>query len=160
MSRGKVFIIVALVGVAIIVGYMLYNHYTYINLTDEEAEQQISEIADDYEVSTNHVATDDYIQDQIHHMTHQKVEAAQKWHSIFMTPEAVEELSAFIDENEDRLIHYKTYREILDRWVAGDFSQVDEDHNIVWRMQDGTIGRATGILSPQEELRFIEGHFD
>ena len=41
---------------------------------------------------------------------------------------------------------------------SSDFSQVDQDHNTVWRLQGGTIGEATGILTPKEEQAYIESH--
>ncbi|MDX1771457.1 MAG: DUF6241 domain-containing protein, partial [Planococcaceae bacterium] len=45
-------------------------------------------------------------------------------------------------------------------WEEDDFSRVDEDHNIIWSLQNGTVGRATGILTYEEELRFISKYFN
>ncbi|WP_411675014.1 DUF6241 domain-containing protein [Cytobacillus kochii] len=49
---------------------------------------------------------------------------------------------------------------MLDKWSKGDFSNVDNDHNYFWSLQNGTIGKATGILSPEEEEAFIEKYFE
>ncbi len=48
------------------------------------------------------------------------------------------------------------YRDILERWADGDFSRVDQDHNAIWNMQNGTIGKATGILNAEEEKVYKE----
>ena len=105
-----------------------------------------------------HEVTDEEVQNAIHLMSHQKVKADTKWGAILLTQERVETLSKQIDDNKDSLKHYDTYRKILDKWVVGDFSEADKDHNAVWRLQNGNIGKANGLLTPQEELEFVEEH--
>lgn len=46
--------------------------------------------------------------------------------------------------------------EILNRWKKGDFSAVDRDHNIIWNIQDGSVGEAKGIMTKEQ---FIEDTF-
>lgn len=36
----------------------------------------------------------------------------------------------------------KKLREIVVRWQQGDFSQIVDDHNYVWDLLGGTVGRA------------------
>jgi hypothetical protein len=97
---------------------------------------------------------DKLYRDYIHGMSHQKVEADEKWGFYPITEERIQWLLEGLDitnlKNED------DYRQILDRWANGDFSKVDIDHNIIWEMQKGNIGKATGILSPEEEQAYIE----
>lgn len=49
--------------------------------------------------------------------------------------------------------------EILNRWKKGDFSAVDRDHNIIWNIQDGSVGEAKGIMTKEQEEQFIEDTF-
>lgn len=93
----------------------------------------------------------------MHEMTHQKVVADEKWGATQMTEERINMLY--------NIVKYSTYHEkfdllkILSKWKAGDFRTVDSDHNMLWKMQDGTVGEATGILSEEEEQKFIEKTF-
>jgi len=107
------------------------------------------------------VFNDEYIQELIHGMTHQKVNAHPKWNSILMTEERIKELDEAIElAGEAHLEHYDIYREIVNKWLDNDFSTIDEDHNRIWKLQGGTIGKANGVLSKQEELKFIQNNFE
>ncbi|MBU6081555.1 MULTISPECIES: DUF6241 domain-containing protein [Allobacillus] len=95
-----------------------------------------------------------YYREYIHGMSHQKVKANKKWGFYLITQERIDWLLNGLDEisinNED------IYRDILTRWSNGDFSQADEDHNTIWRMQNGTVGEAYGVMSEEEEAAYIE----
>ncbi len=99
------------------------------------------------------LANSDY-QEYIHQMSHQKVEADEKWGFYLITEERITWLLTGLEqvnlgENE------AVYQPILERWNNGDFSHSAKDHNTVWRMQGGTIGKATGVLSESAEEAFI-----
>lgn len=96
-------------------------------------------------------------QDYIHKMSHQKVIADTKWGFYLITEERIDFLLESLEVNYDSLNEGKIYREILMRWKNEDFSRVDQDHNAIWGLQGGSIGEATGILSAEEEKRYIEG---
>ena len=96
------------------------------------------------------------LQNIIHSMSHQKVKAAQKWGAILLTQERVGLLLDVVKENEEHWKHPELYMDILNRWYIGDFSQADEDHNAIWTLQGGSIGKATGLLTPWEEKDFIQ----
>lgn len=98
--------------------------------------------------------TDGAYQNYIHKMSHQKVVANVKWGFYEITNERINWLLEGLSVAE--LEHKQTYQDILVRWASGDFSQVDKDHNTVWQLQGGTIGEATGILSPEEEQAYIK----
>lgn len=100
-----------------------------------------------------HLMDRDYLE-YIHLMAHQKVKADVKWGFFEITDERLDWLLEGLDERE--LEHEDVYRDILERWSKGDFSQADKDHNTVWEIQGGTVGKATGILSEAEEQAFIE----
>ncbi|CEG25952.1 DUF6241 domain-containing protein [Bacillus sp. B-jedd] len=99
------------------------------------------------------------VQDAIHFMSHQKVKANEKWGSLQLTEERVDRLIDIIEKNKGEYKHDQLYLDILYRWKEGDFSKADEDHNAIWDLKGGTIGKATGVLSPQEEERYIEKNF-
>ncbi|UYL93873.1 hypothetical protein PK21_gp30 [Geobacillus phage vB_GthS_PK2.1] len=103
--------------------------------------------------------SDAQVQGAIHKMSHQKVLADVKWGAIKITKKRLETLSKIIDQNKDHLEHYDLYRDILDRWLEGDFSRADEDHNAIWELQGGTIGKAYGVQTKEEEQEFIKNTF-
>jgi len=102
------------------------------------------------------------IQNFIHQMTHQKIVAEndEKWGMIPMTEERIVRLLDVAEKNKANYKGANTYIRILTRWYNGDFSEIDVEHNIIWSMQGGNVGRATGILSYEEEIQYIEQNFD
>jgi hypothetical protein len=94
------------------------------------------------------------VKNVIHAMSHSKVRAEQKWSFMLLTKQRVENLIKVVEANEYE--YEAIYLDILNRWVVGDFSKADEDHNAIWTLQGGTVGRATGILSAEEERAYLE----
>lgn len=90
----------------------------------------------------------------IHAMSHQKVRAGEKWSFFEITDERIAFLLQQIDEKTYK--NDEEYREILTRWQKGDFSQAVSDHNTVWRLMGGNIGKAKGLLSPKQEKDYLE----
>lgn len=89
----------------------------------------------------------------IHEMTHQKVYADQKWGFTPITEEQIDKMLRTLDkvdyENEE------FYRETLTFWKNGDFSNAVEVHNRIWEWQGGEIGKATRLLTPEEEQDYL-----
>ncbi|WP_077624617.1 DUF6241 domain-containing protein [Sediminibacillus massiliensis] len=106
----------------------------------------------------NQELTDGDYQEYIHGMSHQKIEAKEKWGFYEIHPQRIQWLLDGLEEVE--LEHEKLYKRILEKWENGNFSSVDEDHNAIWELQGGTIGRATGVLSPEEEQEYINKNSD
>ncbi|GAA0466357.1 DUF6241 domain-containing protein [Alkalibacillus silvisoli] len=101
------------------------------------------------------------VRDYIHKMSHQKVEASVKRGFYLITDERIEWLIQGIERSQDELGEDAgVYLDILTRFKEGDFSRADEDHNTIWRMQNGEIGKATGVLSEEEEQAYIEAHIE
>jgi hypothetical protein len=94
--------------------------------------------------------SDDMVQKLIHWMSHDKVIADQKRGDVDMTTLNIQTMSQIIDENKDNLENYDVYRYIMDKWIAGDFSTADDDHNVIWEMQGGEVGQATGVMDYTE----------
>ncbi|MCC5803198.1 DUF6241 domain-containing protein [Rossellomorea vietnamensis] len=93
------------------------------------------------------------MQQYIHAMSHQKVQAKEKWSYFKITDERIDFLLNQLEINKYE--HENTYKEILTSWKDGDFSDAVSDHNKIWRIQEGTIGKATGLLSPKAEEAYI-----
>ncbi|RDW14991.1 DUF6241 domain-containing protein [Oceanobacillus chungangensis] len=92
--------------------------------------------------------------DYIHGMSHQKVRAEKKWGFYEIHPERIKWLLEGLDVVN--VGNESTYRNILQRWEEGDFSKIDKEHNAIWSIQNGTVGKATGILSLEEEQKYID----
>ena len=93
----------------------------------------------------------------MHKMTHQKVEAEEKWGAIEMTPKAIDQNYDIVSKSNFE--HKNILLEMLNRWKKGDFSQIVDDHNWFWSLQDGTIGESTRALTSDEEQEFIANNF-
>ncbi|CQR46038.1 hypothetical protein BN1058_00282 [Paraliobacillus sp. PM-2] len=169
-------LVVVLIGVLSFFGVQIYqDFYSNSNMPDSEVDQQqketegkqVTELSEEKfknnqdkdlnpfgdTTSQTGLTNSDY-QEYIHQMSHQKVKADEKWGFYLITEERINWLLEGLEqvelgENE------AAYQSILKRWSNDDFSQADEDHNTVWRMQGGTIGKATDILSESEEEAFI-----
>ncbi|MBO9128950.1 DUF6241 domain-containing protein [Bacillus sp. 165] len=100
--------------------------------------------------------TDKDIQVTLNKMSHQKVAAGEKWGFIAITSERVDSLIEMIETRKNELQNENFYLEILKRWKKNDFSKAVNDHNIIWEMQNGNIGKATKLLNPEEEQQYIK----
>ncbi|WP_051556648.1 DUF6241 domain-containing protein [Alkalihalobacterium bogoriense] len=116
--------------------------------------------SDDVEELFPFSMTEDDVQKKIHYMSHQKVRAEHKWNNLQITQERIERLLEVVEHNKDKYTHYELYNDILVRWKNGDFSKADKDHNSVWELQGGTIGKAVGLLTAEEEQEFIDKNFN
>ncbi|WP_419955580.1 DUF6241 domain-containing protein [Neobacillus niacini] len=97
---------------------------------------------------------------EVHNMTHQKVEADKKWGSSEITADKVQKLYDVIRNNNFKNGSTKQMLlEILEPWLEKDFSNAVSAHNRIWSSQNGNIGKATRLLTPQEELEYIEDKF-
>ncbi|RCW67075.1 hypothetical protein DFR57_108176 [Saliterribacillus persicus] len=93
----------------------------------------------------------------MHKMTHQKIIAEKKWGNIPMHEKTIEEVASIVENSDfDRKSDLLT---ILEYWKANDFSHAKADHNYFWKIQNGTVGKATGLLPVEEEIEFIENNF-
>lgn len=72
-----------------------------------------------------------------------------------MTGERVEWLLEGARGRED-LTHGGTYRAILTRWHAGNFSRAVDEHNTLYTLMDGEIGQAERLATAEEEAELIE----
>ncbi|WP_079477577.1 DUF6241 domain-containing protein [Halobacillus salinus] len=93
----------------------------------------------------------------LHLMSHQKVKAKKKWGALPLTEERVDRLITVVQSGDYN--NGNQYLDILNAWKNKDFSQADKHHNTIWRMQNGTVGKATGVLNKAQEVAFVEEKF-
>ncbi|MFJ8099442.1 DUF6241 domain-containing protein [Lysinibacillus sp. NPDC096212] len=100
---------------------------------------------------------DNLVSEVLQQMAHQKIIAELKEGSIMITPERINILLQMVEANKDNYENYETYLDILQRWKKGDFSTVDDHHNVLMRKQGGKLpeGAATGIASEEQEKDYI-----
>jgi hypothetical protein len=98
------------------------------------------------------------IADILHNMTHQKVRSEDKWGFVQITEvnllalkEVLQENPAF-NQNIDMLT-------IVTGWLNNHFGNVVAEHNLIWNMKNGSVGKAYGILSPSEEAALVKEQF-
>ncbi|MEH7385140.1 DUF6241 domain-containing protein [Bacillus sp. JJ1521] len=127
------------------------------NKVDEFKEQTKKIGGVTYDLNLSQTPEEREVIDVMHHMTHQKVKADEKWGAKPMISETVNEIYDIISKSN--FARKEDLLEIAERWKNGDFSQVDSDHNYFWSLQNGTIGKAYGIMNEAEERRFILNNF-
>lgn len=130
-------------------------------ISEEEFKEQTQLIGGiSYEVSLDQDSTADDVISVMHKMTHQKVRAEDKWGAIPMTEDTIKQVYDAVSKKDfDDMELKEDLMYILEKWQNNDFRSVDEDHNFFWKYQDGTIGRAYGTMSRDEELEFIRNNF-
>src|SRR5690606_39022000 len=95
----------------------------------------------------------------LHQMTHQKISAGKKKGAVEMTQENIDGLLLIVQANKHLYKHGPFYEDTLTEWQQGDFSNAVTVHNTIWDWHKGTVGRATGLMSAEEEQEFVERHF-
>lgn len=119
---------------------------------DDGKEQTVSENPFEKKVKTP--LNEKLVQQYIHAMSHQKVQAEEKWSFFKITDERIDFLLNQLQMNKYE--HEDLYASILNSWKDGDFSEAVKHHNSIWKLQDGTIGEATGLLSSKAEEAFLQ----
>ena len=167
----KIVVSIALLGIIGFVVYSLYDENQPIikkdgTITEKTTEDggkiiEVDEGKKDPVEEEFPMTMEDYqLENAIHFMSHQKIEADEKWGLLPLTTERVTRLINVIETNQNDYKNSELYLNILNRWSKNDFSQIDRDHNEIWALQGGTIGRATGILSYEEELEYIAKYYE
>lgn len=88
---------------------------------------------------------DDIILDTIHKMANEVVIADKKWGRIEMNEKNINTVtvqvlaSDMVKEKQTEMLR------ILALWKKGDFRRAHHDHNYVWELLGGTVGKATGV---------------
>lgn len=104
--------------------------------------------------------SDDQLMQEVHEMTHQKVQAEQKWGASEITKDKVLKLYEVVKNKQFKDSQAKQMLlGILEPWTKGDFSNAVTAHNEIWKYQNGTVGKANRLLTAKEETEFIQQNF-
>ncbi|PFG15011.1 DUF6241 domain-containing protein [Bacillus sp. es.036] len=97
----------------------------------------------------------------IHGMTHQKVQAEEKWSLYEMNDKNISNLLNTLEKIKDQQTyeHYDFYYETLIQWKKGNFENAVDVHNKIWRWSGGSTGKATRLLTDEEEQEFISQYY-
>ncbi len=117
--------------------------------------KKVPEATPNLNISSN--SSESEILNAMHSMTHQKIIANEKWKSIPMTSDHITTIKKILESSN--FPEKKVLLKIINRWETKDFSRIDKDHNVVWKLQGGTIGKAQGIMTTEEERWFIIHNF-
>ncbi|WP_226581045.1 DUF6241 domain-containing protein [Halobacillus litoralis] len=138
------------------------------NSITEEQEQVMKEVNEPTEqkeikaVAEDGTPSEGAFMQALHEMTHQKVKANRKRGSQQITAEQIDRMLGIlksVEETKDHYEHFKFYKKSLEAWDEGDFSNAMTVHNTIWGWQDGEVGRATGLMSEDEEREYIKRNF-
>ncbi|QHJ70621.1 DUF6241 domain-containing protein [Planococcus halotolerans] len=99
------------------------------------------------------------VQIYLHQMTHQKIVADKKRGAVEMSEENITNMLKIVKENYDHYEHSDFYEQTLMAWQDGDFSKAVSVHNTIWNWHNGTVGRATGLMTAEQEAEYVADHF-
>ncbi|WP_394172332.1 DUF6241 domain-containing protein [Guptibacillus hwajinpoensis] len=107
------------------------------------------------------IPSEEHFINTIHGMTHQKVFADEKWTLVELTDKRIVEMLEVLEriKGQGTYEHYDFYYETLTQWKKGNFENAVDVHNQIWRWNGGTKGKATRLLTDEEEQEFIEMHY-
>ena len=107
------------------------------------------------------IPSESHFMSTLHGMTHQKVLADEKWTLVEMTDTRIDDMLSILDKvkGKGEYEHYDLYYNALTKWKNGDFENAVDIHNQLWSMKSGTVGRATRLLTAEEEQAFVEEHY-
>jgi hypothetical protein len=94
----------------------------------------------------------------LHNMTHQKVRSEEKWGFVHMSEVNLLAVKEVLRENPTFSQNIEMLAIVTD-WLNNDFSNIVAEHNSIWKMKDGSVGKAYGILSPSEEAELVKEQF-
>ncbi|RLQ86662.1 DUF6241 domain-containing protein [Planomicrobium sp. Y74] len=99
------------------------------------------------------------VQIYLHQMTHQKIVADKKRGAVEMSEENITNMLKIVKENYDYYEHSEFYEQTLLAWQNDDFSNAVSVHNTIWSWHNGTVGRATGLMTAEQEAEYVEENF-
>ncbi|MFT4415038.1 DUF6241 domain-containing protein [Fredinandcohnia humi] len=156
IARNQIFVGFLTILVVVLVGvFISKNEALQAYREFNEQTKKVSGVT--YEIGIDESATEAEVIEVMHKMTHQKVKAEDKWGAIPMISDTIDAVSEIIESSN--YPHKEDLLEIVKSWKHGDFKQIDEDHNYFWEYQDGTVGKAYGVLNKTEEKTFIVNNF-
>jgi hypothetical protein len=135
----------------------------FIKNRKAKEEARLAELADDIQqaeiaLGLDKSPTEADIGEILHNMTHQKVRSEEKWGFVQMTEVNLLAVKEALKKNPE-FNQNIDFLGIVTDWLNNDFSNIVAEHNLIWKMNKGTVGKAYGILTPSEEQALIKEQF-
>ncbi|WP_058306447.1 DUF6241 domain-containing protein [Gracilibacillus massiliensis] len=130
------------------------------SVADKESKQQDQESIQEevQEVDEEKILSENSFMNTLHKMTHQKIHAEEKWGAVEITQDRIDLMLNIAKDST--FTHRDFYMQALTAWQTGNFSNAVEVHNYIWERQNGTIGRASRLLTEEEEQQYVEKYFE
>ncbi|MEH7492242.1 DUF6241 domain-containing protein [Neobacillus niacini] len=94
----------------------------------------------------------------LHNMTHQKVRSEEKWGFVHINEVNLLAVKNVLLENPSFNQNIDMLSIVTD-WLNNDFSNIVAEHNSIWKIKNGSVGKAYGILSTSEEATLVKEQF-
>ncbi|MCM3690790.1 DUF6241 domain-containing protein [Neobacillus niacini] len=135
----------------------------FINNRMAKEEARLAELRNDIDqakiaLGLDKSPSENDISEILHNMTHQKVRSEEKWGFVQMTEVNLLAVKEALKKNPE-FNQNIDYLGIVTEWLNNDFSNIVAEHNTIWKMNKGTVGKAYGILSPSEEQALVKEQF-
>ncbi|MBO0959880.1 hypothetical protein J1P26_09095 [Neobacillus sp. MM2021_6] len=111
----------------------------------------------EYDTGLTPESTEVDVMNVMHKMTHQKVRAEKKLGAIPMVEDTVNQVVEVVSSSN--FVNKEKMLEIAENWKKGQFNYIAADHNFLWKQQEGSVGRAYGVLGLAEEKEFVQENF-
>jgi hypothetical protein len=136
---------------------------TFIKNMMAKEEARLAELRDDIDQAKMALGIDkspseEDIVEILHNMTHQKVRSEEKWGFVQMTEVNLLAVKEVLQKNPG-FNQNIDFLGIVTDWLNNDFSNIVAEHNRIWKLKNGTVGKAYGILSPSEEQALVKEQF-
>jgi Family of unknown function (DUF6241) len=148
MNKKKIIITFSIIAISILCVWGAYS-FGFNNvlglMENKPTETQTVEQPSDTSDNTVEAKSDKEILDAMHSMANTLIvpEDGQIWGK---EPITKEKLTGLISSVTNSTISSKDeLLAILNRWNSGDFTSAVDDHNKVWKLLDGTIGKAISV---------------
>jgi hypothetical protein len=148
MNKKNIIITFSVIAIAILCVWGAYSfgfHEVLGIMENKPTETQTTEQTAETSNNTTETKSDKEILNTMHSMANTLIvpEDGQIWGKESITKEKITGLIASVTNctisSKDDLLA------ILNRWNSGDFSSAVDDHNKVWALLDGTIGKAVSV---------------
>lgn len=124
------------------IGTPVINNKAFEKMTIPDGESY--KLTEAYDSSQDSIH-DDIIFETIHRMANEVVIADKKWGRIGMNEKNINTVTVQVLASDMAKERKMELLRILGLWKQGDFRGAHHDHNYVWELLGGTVGKATGV---------------
>lgn len=138
MRKKNMIIFIIVLSIIVISGSFVLGFTQYSNIINSADKGKTSE---EVPLDKRKIQEKDIL-NKVHQMANTLIVAEdnQVWGQEEITKEKIDDLISSL--NDSGLKYKNEVIAILNRWKSGDFSMIISDHNYVWNLLDGSVGKA------------------